>query len=120
MSESIKSIIEWHEQTFPMADLQGQLAKFDDELAEYGESECLEELADLFIVACGIARFDNVSALVAFERVCEILKLWRVNYGKPVPLQMAIDNKMAVNRNRKWAVGKGNYQHVSEGEENVE
>ena len=114
MSESIKTIIQWHEQTFPDATLEGQIEKFDDELSEYGESECLEELADLFIVACGIARFDNVSALVAFERVCEILKLWRVYYGEPVPLQMAIDNKMQINRKRKWSVGKGNYQHTEE------
>lgn len=117
MKETIKSIIEWHEQTFPDATLEGQIEKLDDELSEYGESECLEELADLFIVACGIARFDNISALVAFERVSEILKLWRVNYDKPVPLQMAIDNKMAINRKRKWSIGKGNYQHISEGEE---
>lgn len=117
MKETIASIIKWHEQTFPDATLEGQIEKFDDELSEYGESECLEELADLFIVACGIARFDNVSALVAFERVCEILKLWRVNYGNPVPLQMAIDNKMAINRERKWGKGKGNYQHIEEGGE---
>lgn len=114
MKETIKSIILWHEQTFPDATLEGQIEKFDDELSEYGESECLEELADLFIVACGIARFDNVSALVAFERVCEILKLWRVNYGKPVPLQMAIDNKMKINRKRKLGCNKGYYQHVDE------
>ena len=112
MKETIKSIIEWHEQTFPDATLGGQIEKFDDELSEYGESECLEELADLFIVACGIARFDNVSALVAFERVCEILKLWRVNYGGPVPLQMAIDNKMTKNRKRVFIhSGQGHYQH---------
>ena len=76
MKETIKSIIEWHEQTFPDATLEGQLEKFEDERVEYGESESLEELADLFIVACGIARFDYVVALRAFWFVEKVLDIW--------------------------------------------
>ena len=35
MKESIKSIMEWHEQTFPDATIVGQIHKFQEELKEY-------------------------------------------------------------------------------------
>ncbi len=63
MKETILSIAKWHEQTFPDTDLQGQLAKFQEETDEYAEDESLAELADMFIVACGMTRFDNMAAL---------------------------------------------------------
>ena len=120
MKETIKSIIEWHEQTFPDATLEGQWEKFRDEELEYEEADnkdvfskaALMELADLFIVACGIARFDLLEGLDAFEEVLH----WTNNcscFEVPDVIE-AVKEKMVINRNRKWSVGKGNYQHVEE------
>lgn len=119
MSETIKSIIEWHEQTFPDATLEGQLEKFDDEVKEFWGCELLSEdaateLADCFIVACGIARFNNVEAIKAFSFVVGYL----LNDKELTQMfNIAIDKKMAINRKRKWGIGKGNYQHIEEGGE---
>ena len=119
--ESIKSIIDWHTETFPEASLDGQITKFLDERVEYicatTPEEKLIEMADCFIVACGIARFNIVYGArflgEAFDMFTE---------AKDVTidaLQKAIDAKMAINRQRKWGKGKGCYQHISEGEEHV-
>lgn len=65
--ENIQSIIEWHTKTFPDATLTGQKAKFDEEITEYEKAntptDIAFEMADLFIVACGIARFDNIQGM---------------------------------------------------------
>lgn len=114
MKETIKSIIEWHEQTFPDATLEGQLEKFDDELSEYGESECLEELADLFIVACGIARFDFIEVLPCFAKVEKILKVWEKISVSRRAFEVAVNEKMAINRQRKWNKIGNKFQHIEE------
>lgn len=111
MKETIETIIQWHRETFPDATLEGQLEKFEDERVEYGESESLEELADLFIVACGIARFDYVVALRAFWFVEKVLDIWTEASVSRYALQEAVEQKMQINRKREWVIGKGNYQH---------
>lgn len=60
MKETILSISKWHEETFPDATLSGQIEKWNEELKEFRETNYREayELADMFIVACGIIRFD--------------------------------------------------------------
>jgi hypothetical protein len=112
MKETIASIILWHEQTFPDATLEGQLEKFEDERIEYAESECMEELADLFIVACGIARFDSIEALRAFWFVERILQRWQKVSVSRHALQEVIKKKMQKNRKRIFIYsGDGHYQH---------
>ena len=120
MKETIKSIIEWHEQTFPDATLEGQWEKFRDEELEYEEADSkdvlskstLMELADLFIVACGIARFDLLEGMDAFEEVLH----WINNCSCfEVPDVMeAVKEKMKINRKRKWNKVGNNFQHVEE------
>ena len=116
MKETIKSIIEWHEQTFPDATLEGQLEKYQDELQELAESNYkdITELADMFIVACGICRFSLARGMTAFWKVGDMaagMLLVKEQFDA------AVNKKMQINRNRKWSIGKGNYQHISEGEE---
>lgn len=122
MKETIKSIIEWHEQTFPDATLEGQIEKFKDEEKEFYEEfkkpdnrqKQLFELADMYIVACGVARFSFENGLIALHRAAQAeLKIYPYAGEE---LFECIDKKMAINRNRKWSVGKGNYQHIEEGE----
>lgn len=116
MTETIKTIIEWHEQTFPMADLQGQLQKFDNEVKEFWECELLSEdaateLADCFIVACGIARFSAAEAAGAFSFVDSYIAA-EIKFKEM--FENAIQNKMAINRKRKWKKQGNSYQHVEE------
>lgn len=120
MKETIKSIILWQEQTFPDATLEGQTDKYHNEYNEYymakTKESMLEELADMFIVTIGIIRLDFREGLFfmndALRTFCDSTYTW----GQ---LEEAINKKMQINRKRKWSVGKGNFQHISEGEENV-
>lgn len=114
--ESVASIIEWSEETFgDNITLEGQLQKFKDEIEEWFESDQkdIEELSDMAIVASSVARFSVVEAMRCFHYTLD-----RLYFSKftPTELEKAINKKMAINRQRKWSVGKGNYQHISEGE----
>lgn len=115
MVESVKNIIEWSEQTFPDATLAGQKAKFRDEICEYFDasegSERLNELADLFIVALSICRFDMEDGLLYLRDAFTIFDGSRCCIGS---LGRAIQEKMKTNRSRKWEKKDGQYQHVKE------
>lgn len=114
MKESIKSIIEWHEQTFGDAEtLKGQFAKFLCEKKEWLESnrEDIIELADCFIVAVGLGRFSGMLAATCMDETMTQLALSKFDV---VDLGEAIDVKMAKNRARKWAAQNGCFQHVEE------
>lgn len=112
--ESIYSIIKWHTETFPEANLNGQIEKFLDEKVEFATASTkelrIEELADCFIVACGISRFNPV---YGSRFLGQVFDLFTEDQSFTIAsLQDAIDAKMKVNRKRKWSKGKGNYQHV--------
>lgn len=114
--ESIASIIKWSTETFPEATLDGQIEKFLDEKVEYTTAVSLEdkieELADCFIVACGIARFNPV---YGSRFLGQVFDMFTQNQEATIAsLQSAIDTKMRVNRKRKWGKSKGKYQHVGE------
>lgn len=116
MSETIKSIIEWSEQTFgDNITLDGQIDKFNDEYQEWlaSDRKDIMELADMAIVACSIARFSITSAMVAFEETQHELEK---SDFMSADLEEAISKKQSINRQRKWSVGKGNFQHISEEE----
>lgn len=118
MAETIKTIIEWHEQTFPDVTLDGQIEKFDDEMLEFRKEkmdspEWLEELADLVIVSAGIMRFNYAMGfnylsvafgkLYAYSAIYDGIDLWG-----------AVEEKMKKNRSRVWKRQGNNYQHVEE------
>ena len=112
MNESINTIIEWHKQTFPDATLEGQVKKFKEEYDEYyAGQQNICELADMYIVACGIARFDGVVALEFFAIVYQIMRQWTV-IGAIYLFKEMIDKKMKKNRKRIWnKTGNGTYHH---------
>jgi hypothetical protein len=121
MKETIKSIILWHEQTFPDATQEGQIDKYFKEEAEFltameigSFNEAINEMADCFIVACGIGRFDIILAARFMGRV---FNMFANDAGfTKTTLQKAIDKKMEINRNRKWGKKGNSYQHIEEGE----
>lgn len=118
MKETIASIIKWHEQTFPYATLEGQEQKWEDERLEWENASSrtpdeLLELADMVIVCCGIMRFDYANG---FNYLSVTLgKLYFTPFDGE-QLWNAVEKKMQINRQRKWGIGKGNYQHIEEGE----
>lgn len=119
MKETILTIAKWSEETFgDNITLEGQIKKFEDELDEWLDSdrEDIMELADMAIVACSVARFSFADTIDLFQRIS--YELSRTLYTGE-ELEKAITKKMRINRKRKWAVGKGNFQHISEGEEHV-
>lgn len=118
MKEPIESIARWHRETFPDATLLTQLEKFNEEKKEWQASQHITpqglilgdiyELADMFIVACGIARFNHADAMYNFRAVAE--ELHNCRYAT-IDLEDAIDAKMEINRARKWKNNKGYYKH---------
>lgn len=112
--ETVATIIKWSEETFgDNITLEGQLNKFKEEKAEWlaTNREDIEELADLAIVASSIARFSVVEAMFCFGRVEEELCH---SIFTTKELEEAINKKQSINRQRKWTIGKGNFQHVGE------
>lgn len=116
-NEDVATIIKWHKEVFPEADFEGQLKKWEEEYGEFltarthkDTAEMVAELADLFIVACGIMRFNLIQG-------CQRMLLWnelRYTHGwSHSTCQEAINKKMKKNRARKWEyLGNGNYHHV--------
>lgn len=102
-----------HEETFKDVTLEAQLDKFVDEQQEYENAEnCLEEareLADMIIVAAGIARFaprfvDEVIKPYIGEKIGE------ENNLNSIIAYMALE-KSLINKERKWDKNGGKYQH---------
>ena len=116
MKETIASIVQWSRETFPEATLRGQLRKFKDEKEEWekapsnSEAE-LFELADMFIVACSVARFSATEAMYCLMVAAEKLEL---SCFATQDLERAIDKKMEINRARNWCIKDGNYQHTED------
>lgn len=111
-NETIQSISEWHKQTFPDATLEGQIKKFNEERDEYKQTPTFFELADMFIVACGISRFDSILALDYFKEVHKKLqrKKWLYFNAKDLFIEI-INIKMNTNRRRQWNKVGGLYKH---------
>lgn len=115
MKETILTIAKWSEETFgDNITLEGQLEKFLDERKEWLESDRkdLSELADLTIVASSVARFSLVDAALCFAHIDTELKLSGFSADD---LETTINNKMAINRNRKWNKIGNKFQHIEEG-----
>lgn len=121
MKESIETIARWHRETFPDATLRTQLEKFQEEKKEWEQSRHIEptgiisgdvsELADMFIVACGISRFRHVDAMWNFARVATELEQ---SYFSTTDLEHAVDAKMEINRARHWNNNGGYYKHTED------
>lgn len=118
MKETLESIIAWHRETFPDETQLGQWEKFREEKIEWEQSKHITddglivgditELADCFIVCCGLARFNNLEALYAFRTVAAELEN---SIYATVDLEEAVDAKMAINRGRTWTHNGGHYKH---------
>lgn len=114
--QTISDIIFWHSCFFSDATLEGQMQKWDDERLEWentstGTPDELYELADMVIVSCGIMRFDYAKG---FNYLSVTLGKLYVTPLDGEKLWGAIEEKMKINRQRKWCIGNGNFQHIEE------
>ena len=72
----------------------------------------LDELADMFIVACGLTRFSNTEAMFCFGSVEQ--ELYDSLFSQS-DLEDAIDKKMERNRARIWKKQDGgSYHHTDD------
>jgi len=119
--EKIETIIQWHKETFPDTTLEEQVKKFSLELTEFKEATTfkrrLYELADMVIVANSFFRFEKRDELVmsASKIINKSIDYLDRNYTvKNIceRLEMAIDDKMAINRKRQWQYVDGEYRHI--------
>lgn len=102
-----------HEETFKDVTLEAQLDKFIDEQQEYENAEnCLEEarkLADMIIVAAGVARFAPRFVEKVLKPYME-QKIGEENNLISIIAYMALE-KSLINKGRKWDKTGGKYQH---------
>lgn len=114
-NETIETIMQWHKETFPDATLEGQVDKFVDEQVECTNAknadEKIDELADMFIVACGIGRFSQQDFICDISLIKELMDQHNISC---VRLEAAVNKKMEVNRQRKWGKRDGKYQHIED------
>ena len=111
--ESIYEIAKWHEETFPDATLEGQIEKYAEEQEEWVNSKYKDvtELADMFIVACGMVRFNSpFTAIWYLDDVFD----WQNECSNRVSeeeLMQAVAQKMQKNRKRELEKKDGLYKH---------
>ena len=103
-----KEIIEWHTKTFPDATMEGQLIKLEEEMNELANSanseEGLKEAADVYIVLCGLKRWDSY--------IGNFVMYYGFSYEDD--LYEAIVEKMNKNKARVWAkTAEGTYHHTN-------
>lgn len=98
-----------HEYLFYNATLETQCTKYSEERKEFidaeSEEDRLEELADMFICACGIKRFSyNIG-----KDLCDsILKNYNFDKNK---ILLAVCDKMNILQHREWEENNGYYKH---------
>lgn len=99
----MQSIGEWHAVTFPDATLDTQLLKLEEEMKEYNANPCVEEAADIYIVACALAyRYQSAVGMAVLNS----------NQGKDLAFFKALAAKMDKNMKRSWAqTTPGYYKH---------
>lgn len=98
-----------HEYLFYNATLETQCSKYSEERAEYYEAttdeDKLKELADMFICACGIKRFNYT---VSNDLCNSVLKNYSFDKNK---ILLAVCDKMNILQQREWEENDGIYKH---------
>lgn len=114
---SANDIMNWQAKTFPRSTLEGQIEKFSEEFTEAMDAYNVDapatviagELADMFIVACGILRLDATCGAKAFADLLNVQCALEVSDRR---LNNAINRKMETNADRKWRYKDGLYKHA--------
>lgn len=114
-----------HQELFKDVTLMSQITKFSEEYNEMEEATkhidenpeaFYEELADMFIVACGILRFNAALGKCLCKAITDdfIYKKDEEDNNLLAELTTKVIEKMNKNIKRVWSKTKdGNYKHVS-------
>lgn len=110
MIENMKSISDWSSEVFPTLTKEAQLEKLIEEVAEFAKAttdeERMKELADIYIVSSILKnRFNCGLGWTAFRSLYNI---------KLNDVYIWVDEKMKINRNRKWEWNGKTYHHIEE------
>lgn len=102
-----------HAKLFPLADLNGQLTKYDEEMEELNKAKSKAkqtiELADCYICCAGMYRFDKEIA----ENNLAIIQLMAETLGIDwLDILKTAVKKWEVNIKRKWEYKDGKYHHI--------
>ena len=111
----INKVREIHKQLFPKATLEKQCAKFEEEYQEALKAEgedFMKELADMFIVACGIGNFNlSISTFLCNYIITKIEQNKDSNVISPM-FYYFVCEKMNKNQERVWnETETGYYKH---------
>lgn len=107
----MNAIVNWHTRTFPDCTKAEQLLKLDEELQEVCDfmrqnkrPQAYEELADSYIAAVALAvRFKSTIGRYFIGLIAD--------YSTPELLKK-VNQKLAINKKRKWLKVNGVYRHV--------
>ena len=114
-----------HRELFKDVTLMSQITKFSEEYNEMEEAykhidenpnAFYEELADMFIVACGILRFNEALGKCLCKSIADHFRYKEDDAGNNCLLELTtkVIEKMNKNIKRVWSKTKdGNYKHVS-------
>lgn len=114
-----------HQELFKDITLMSQITKFSEEYNEMEEAikhidensdAFYEELADMFIVACGILRFNEALGKCLCKSIVDDFTYKKDEKGNDYlsALTTKVIEKMNKNIKRVWSKTKnGNYKHVS-------
>lgn len=116
MKEIMKKISEEHELIFPKANIGTQILKLEEEFSELENAENFEEvikeLADCFIVCCGIYRFSRRIANLCASNIIDCVR----EEGIRDIFKSEVIKKWEFNKKRKWILKNGIYHHIGEDE----
>ena len=101
----------WFKKTFKDIKMSGQLLKLEEELREIRrapKTKEKKELADVLIVIGGLRNFNSVLGATLFNLIVD-----RMTFDEVAEIIELVNDKMIINRSRKWYKTKdGRYRHV--------
>lgn len=121
----MKRIKDKHQELFKDVTLMSQITKYSEEYNEMEEATrhiddnpdaFYEELADMFIVACGILRFNEALGKCLCKSIADDFIYKRNDKSEDYLFELTsrVIEKMNKNIKRVWSKTKdGNYKHVS-------
>lgn len=114
----IEEIVSWHKKIFPEATEESQVLKLDEELKELKKAsidgdmnQVKNESIDVVIVSSVLKdRYSNAIGDVVFSSIMD--KISSVaDFNEVV---VALENKLEINKKRKWTFENGVYRHIGE------
>lgn len=107
-----------HEKLFPLATMESQALKFEEEVGEFFAAEGdarYKEIADVIITCIGMSRFNRCAALNCLIGFAYVSKATRMECSIAVD---KVQEKWAMNEKRTWKYNPetGDYHHEGEDE----